>query len=150
VKIGRELDKVAACRRLFKLYSEYLTKEAFEGFGNFRIGGQVIRTVKYADGLVLLAKEEMVLQGMIDRLIEIGRHYGTEILKKTNVMRISRQPYPIEIMIDQKQLAYVEYFNYLGSMIIMMQGVHVKLKPELPWQKQHSARRRLFSPANWT
>jgi hypothetical protein len=29
--------------------------------------------VKYADGLVLLAEEETVLQGMVDRLIEIGR-----------------------------------------------------------------------------
>jgi hypothetical protein len=30
-----------------------------------------------------------------------------------------------------------------------MQGVHVKLNPELPWQKLHSTRRRLFSPTNW-
>jgi hypothetical protein len=37
--------------------------------------------------------------------------------KKTKVMRISRQPYLIKIMIDQKQLENVEYFNYLGSMI---------------------------------
>jgi hypothetical protein len=29
--------------------------------------------VKYADDLVLMAKEETVLQGMIDRLIEIGK-----------------------------------------------------------------------------
>jgi hypothetical protein len=36
------------------LYSEYLTKEAIEGFGDFKIGGQVIRTEKYADDLVLL------------------------------------------------------------------------------------------------
>jgi hypothetical protein len=34
---------------------------------------------------------------------------------KTKVMRISRQPSPIKIMIDQKQLEYVECFNYLGS-----------------------------------
>jgi hypothetical protein len=27
----------------------------------------------------------------------------------------------------------------------MMQDVHVKLNPELPWQKQHSTRRRLFT-----
>jgi hypothetical protein len=40
---------------LFNLYSEYLTKEALEGFGDFKIGGQVIRTVKYADDVVLLA-----------------------------------------------------------------------------------------------
>jgi hypothetical protein len=32
-------------------------------------------------------------------------------------MRISRQPSPIRIMIDQKQLENVEYFNYFGVMI---------------------------------
>jgi hypothetical protein len=32
-------------------------------------------------------------------------------------MKISSQPSPIKIMIDQKQLENVEYFNYLGSMI---------------------------------
>jgi hypothetical protein len=37
--------------------------------------------------------------------------------KKTKVMRISRQPSPVQIMIDQKQLQYVEYLNYLGSLI---------------------------------
>jgi len=31
--------------------------------------------VKYADGLVLLAKEEKVPQDMIDKLIEIGGCY---------------------------------------------------------------------------
>jgi hypothetical protein len=52
------------------------------------------------------------------RLIEIGRRYGMEInVEKTKVMRISRQPSPMKIMIDQKQLENVEYFNYLGSMI---------------------------------
>ena len=35
--------------------------------------------MKYADDLVLLAKEETVLQGMIDRPIEIGRRYGMEM-----------------------------------------------------------------------
>jgi hypothetical protein len=35
--------------------------------------------IKYADDLVLLAREEKVLQGMIDRLIEIGRRYGMEM-----------------------------------------------------------------------
>jgi hypothetical protein len=43
----------------------------------------------YADDLVLLAREENVLQGMIDRLIEIGRCYGMEMnVGKTKVMRI--------------------------------------------------------------
>jgi hypothetical protein len=38
-------------------------------------------------------------------------------VEKSKVMRISRQPYPMKIMIDKKQLDNVQYFNYLGSMI---------------------------------
>jgi len=64
---------------LFNLYSECLTKEALEVFGDFEIGGHIIHTVIYADDLVLLAKEEKVLQDMIDKLIETGRCYGMEI-----------------------------------------------------------------------
>ena len=61
---------------LFNLYSECLTKKALDGLGNFNIGGQIIQTVKYADDLVLIAKEETVLQGIIDKLIETGSCYG--------------------------------------------------------------------------
>ena len=75
---------------LFNLYSEYLTKEALEGLGDLKIGGQIIHTVKYADELVLLAKEEKALQDMIDKLIEIGRCYVMDMnVEKTKVMRIS-------------------------------------------------------------
>jgi len=92
--------------------------EALEGLGDFKIGGQIIHTVKYADDLVLLAKEEKVLQCMIDKLIEIGRCYGMEMnVEKTKVMRISRQPLPVKIIIDQKQLENVKSFKYLGSIL---------------------------------
>ena len=64
---------------LFNLYSEWLTKEPPDGLGDFNTGGQIIQTVKYADDRVLMAKEETVLQGMIDKLIEVGRSYGMEM-----------------------------------------------------------------------
>jgi hypothetical protein len=63
----------------FDVYNKYLNKEAFEEFGDIKIGGQVINSMKYADDFVLLSKEEMVLQCMIGRLIEIGRGYGMEM-----------------------------------------------------------------------
>jgi hypothetical protein len=48
---------------------------------------------------------------MIDKLIEIGRCHGMEVnVENTNVMRISRQPFPAKITIDQKQLKNVESF----------------------------------------
>jgi hypothetical protein len=69
VKIGRGVGGgFCLSPILFNLYSECLTKEALEGFGDFKIGGQIIHTVKHAVDLVLLAKEEKVLQDMIDKL----------------------------------------------------------------------------------
>jgi hypothetical protein len=73
--------------------------------------------VKYADDLVFLAKEETVLQDIIDKLIEIGRWYGMKMNVEKKVIRISRQPFPVKIMIGQKQLENVESSEYLGSMI---------------------------------
>jgi hypothetical protein len=57
-----------------------------EGLGDYKIDGQIIHTVKYADDLVVLAKEEKVLQDMIDKLIGTGRCYGMEmnVEKKSN------------------------------------------------------------------
>ena len=137
---------------IIDLYSiTCLTKEALDGLGDFNIGGQIIQTVKYADDLVLMAKEETALQGMIDKLIEIGRCYGMEKnVKGTKVMRISRQPSPVTIMIDQKQLENMECFKYFGSILTNDGDVHVKLNPGLPLQKLRSRRRRLSLPANWT
>ena len=62
VKIGRGVRQRLCLSPIpINLHSEYLTKESLEGFGDFKVG-QVICTVKYADDLVLLAKEETVLQ----------------------------------------------------------------------------------------
>ena len=67
---------------------------------------------------MLLAKEELVLQGVIYRLTENGKCYGMEVEDwKSKVMRISRQQSPVQIMINRKQLEDVEYFSCLGSMI---------------------------------
>ena len=102
VKTGREVRQECCLSPiLFNLYGEYSIHEALNGFGDFRTGGQVIRTVKYVDDLVLVAKKETVLQNTIDRLIEIERCYGMEMnvrAEKTKVMKISREPSPVEIM----------------------------------------------------
>jgi len=70
---------------------ESISPRHTEGLGNFKIG-PVNRIVQYADGLVLLAKEETVLWN--------GKE--CEKKKKTEVMRISMHPPSIQIMIDQE------------------------------------------------
>ena len=68
---------------LLNFYYEYFTNEALEKFG-LKIAGKAIRTVKYADDAVLLAKEQTVLQSMIDRVIETERCCGMEMNVEKN------------------------------------------------------------------
>ena len=63
------------------LYSEHLNKKAVEGFGDIKVGGQVISFAKYEDGLVALAEEETAVQGMIDTLNELENANGNECRK---------------------------------------------------------------------
>jgi hypothetical protein len=77
---------------------------------------------------------------MFDRLIENGRFYGVKI----NVEKV-RQPSPQQIMTDKREIIW----NISSFWVVcqqMMQDVHVKLNPGLPWRKLQSTRRGLFSP----
>jgi hypothetical protein len=79
VKIGRWFREGCCLSPiLLNYYSEYLTKESLEGLRSFNIV-QIIRTVKYADELLLLTKEETLLHGVTDRRIEIDRCCGMEM-----------------------------------------------------------------------
>ena len=76
---------------LFNLYSEYLTKKVLEVFEDFRIRRQIIRNMKSADDIVLMAKEETVVPDTLDRLTDIGLYSEMEInVEETEVMKISR------------------------------------------------------------
>ena len=73
---------------------------------------------------------------MIDKLIEIGRCDVMEMnVEKTKVMRISRQPSPVTIMIDQKQLENAECFKYLGSMLTNDGRCTYEIKSRIPMAK---------------
>ena len=44
--------------------------------------------------------------------------YGLRMnVEKTTEMRISRQPYPVQTIRDQKQQENMKYFNHMDSMI---------------------------------
>ena len=64
---------------LFKLYNEYVSEVALNGFDSFDSRGQLIGTVRYTDEFVIVGEEEAVLQGMVDRVIEVGKCCGMEV-----------------------------------------------------------------------
>ena len=85
---------------------------------DFKIGGQIIHTVKYADDLVLLVKEEKVLQDMIDKLIEIGRCYGMEINVEKKSNENSKTTIPSKNYHRPKTTGECgNFYIYLGSIL---------------------------------
>jgi len=84
---------------------------------DFKRGRQVIRTVKYADDLVLMAKEETVIKGAINSLNDIGICYGIEMyVEITEVIRIPRKPSPVQIIIDKKTTGECGSFRLFGQL----------------------------------
>jgi hypothetical protein len=71
---------------------------------------------------------------------------------KTKLMRISRQPFLVHIIIDQKHLENVEYFSYLGSMITNDTRCTCEIKSRIIMAKA-ALNDRLFTSKldlNWT
>jgi hypothetical protein len=66
-------------------------------------------------------------------------------VEKTKVMRISRPPYPIKMMIDQKQLENVEYFNYLGRMLTNDARCTSEIKSKIAMAKAAFNKKTLFT-----
>jgi len=71
-------------------------------------------------------------------------------VEKTKVMRISRQPSPITIMIGQKQLENVECFKCLGKELTNDGRCTREIKFRIAMAKAAFNKKKTFLPANWT
>ena len=63
---------------------------------------------------------------------------------------LSRQPSPVTIMIDQKQLENVECFKYLGSIITNDGKCTCEIKSRIAMAKAVFNKKKTLLPANWT
>jgi len=77
---------------LFSIYAEMMMKEALENVEEgIRVGGELIKDVKYADDQGMVANTEAGLQSLMDSLNTTAKHYDMKInIKKTKVMVVSR------------------------------------------------------------
>jgi len=65
------------------LYSECFAKEALEGSGDFRVGGQAIFNTKYADDIVLPAEGERLYRAQLIDLLKLEDPLGWRRTWKT-------------------------------------------------------------------
>ena len=105
---------------LFIIYDEAMVKEAMakEELA-FKVGGEVISMIRYADDKAVVASSEKNLQRLMDNVSRVTQEYGMKMnVKKTKAMCISRQgKTKVKIYIDGQILEQVQQFRYLGSLI---------------------------------
>ena len=116
-RMEAELDNDAVCPDSIQLVQRIPYQGSSWRLWRLHNRTKVICTVKYADDLVLLAKEETMLQGMFGSLIEIGSFYGKEMNMEKAKLSESQGNHP-EYSYDRSNTVQGwRILNYLGSMI---------------------------------
>jgi len=105
---------------LFSIYAEVMMVEALDTIEEgVRVGGELVKDVRFADDQGMVASTEAGLQRMMESLNETCKRYDMKInVNKTNSMVVAKTTGKvIDIRIDGQKIQQVKRFKYLGSMI---------------------------------
>ena len=105
---------------LYNIYDEAMMREALEEVDHgVKVGGQLIKTIRFADDKAVTASSQRGLQQLMDNIDRVTKEYGMKInVKKTKVMCIARKTGgKVRIIIDGQKVEQVSQFRYLGSLI---------------------------------
>ena len=133
----------------FKIFTEAMIRRPIENCEQgVKIGGQLIKAVRFADDQSMVADSEKGLQEILDHLNAAVEDFGMRInVKKTKVMRFNRNGEgDAMIKLNSKNLEQVRTFKYQGSMFsnngycsvemtrshIMLAKISFNSKHELP------------------
>ena len=102
------------------LYIAELIREALENTEEgVKVGGKLVKALKFADDQAMLAGSEYDLQRMMDRLNMVSVNYNMKInTKKTKVMKISKgTESTMKIVVAEEIIEQIKEFRYLGNLI---------------------------------
>jgi len=103
---------------LFSIYAEGMMIEAFEDSKEgIRVGGELVRDVKFADDQGMVESTEIGLQTVMNRLNATAQRYNMKInVAKTKTMVVSKNGgITVKIMVGGQMIEQVKRFKYLGA-----------------------------------
>ena len=90
--------------------------EALSEMEGVKINGQSIKTIHYADDTAVVVSSELELRRMMDGIVGKCEEFDMSLnAKKTMVMKIAKNPSPLNIRVNGEILQQVSEHNYLGS-----------------------------------
>ena len=104
---------------LYSLFSEIFMR-TIKNLPGIGVGEFNVNNLRYADGTVLIAKNQEDLQALVTQRDCVSKKFGMQInIKKTEVMVVSKKAEaPVcKILVDGSTLNQVENFKYLGCTI---------------------------------
>ena len=105
---------------LFSIYAEAMMKEAMTELDEgIRVGGELIKSVRFADDKSMITSSEEGLKSMMNRLNNTAKKYGMKInVKKTKAMIVTKgSGKTMNIVLDGQQVEQVSSFKYLGTIM---------------------------------
>jgi hypothetical protein len=102
------------------VYAEMMMIEAMQDVEEgVRVGGELVKDVKFADDQGMVASTEQGLQQLINTLETTAKNYDMRInVKKTKTMLVSKEVgKKMNIIINGQVVEQVSKFKYLGAMI---------------------------------
>jgi Reverse transcriptase (RNA-dependent DNA polymerase) len=116
---------------LFNNYMEELIREALEGTEEgIKVGGKLIKALKFADDQAMMTRSQKGLQTKMDRLNSVLIEYGMKInIENTKVTKISkRKETTVRLNIGGEEMEQVKECCYLGSVITTDAKCHRDIK----------------------
>ena len=101
---------------LFSIYAEMMMIEAMEDIEEgVKVGGQLVKDVKFADDQGMVASSEQGLQRLMDGLTTTAKKYDMKInVKKTKTMLVSKSVGgTVNIVVEGQIVEQVKKFRYL-------------------------------------
>src|SRR4029077_20838818 len=124
---------------LFNLYAKIMMSEAMEGIEEkIKVGGELVRDVRFADDQNMVADTERGLQRIMDNLNATVERYEMKInIKKTKVMKVSKNVGgDLNITINGNRIEEVSCFKYLGSTMTEDGRCEIEIKTRIALAKE--------------
>lgn len=95
---------------------KYDDRRYWESQEGIKVGGQLLRDIRFADDQAMVARSVNELQSIMDKLSAKAVEYAMKInAKKTKVMVVSRESgVNVNILVDGQPVEQVKRFKYLG------------------------------------
>ena len=107
-----------------------------KNFG-IRIGNEYLNNLRFADDIVLIAKDPQELQTMINQLHTESHKIGLKMRLKTKIMFSNLSHISPNIYVDKEELVTVAHYIYLGQMVHMQGSPENEIKTgiTIAWSK---------------